>query len=411
VNGNVAAGDASTIGGGFGNTVAVTGTYATVGGGLQNTANGAGATVGGGVGNTASSTYATVGGGWLNTASDLRATVGGGELNVASGLGATVGGGGSNSASGPDATVGGGGSNDASGTGATVGGGELNVASGLGATVGGGGSNDASGTGATVGGGYNNTASGYRATVGGGGNNIASQDYATVSGGADNTASDLYATVPGGYNNTATGDYSFAAGRNARALHDGAFVWSSNEGTLISSTDTNQFLVRATGGISLTTNVGGTTGCNLDAGGGTWDCTSDRNAKANFAPVDGVAILNTLAGLPIETWNFNTQDASIRHMGPMAQDWHAAFGLGGSDTTISAVDADGVALAAIQGLYAVVQEKETRITALEAQVAALQSSGAPAGIPAALPWLLLAGLGLLNLGGLAGYALARRPRP
>jgi len=132
--------------------------------------------------------------------------------------------------------------------------------------------------------------------------------------------------------------------------------------------------VQASGGISLSTTLDGNTGCSLSAGGGTWDCTSDRSAKANFAPVDGVAILNTLAGLPIETWNFNTQDASIRHIGPMAQDFYAAFGLGVGQTTISAVDADGVALAAIQGLYSLVQSQQAENDALQERVAALETT-------------------------------------
>jgi hypothetical protein len=195
----------------------------------------------------------------------------------------------------------------------------------------------------------------------------------------------------------------------------------------------NQFLVRATGGISLTTNAAGTPGCSLSAGGGTWNCTSVRSAKANVAPVNGVAELDTLMAIPIQTWNFNTQAAAIRHMGPMAQDWHAAFGLGENDTTISAVDADGVALAAIQGLYQVVQAKDAEIEALRAvystqqeQLAALQSEQAAittrlAGLEAAgseephqpattslpaLPWLLFAGLILLNAGVATRYLAA-----
>ena len=94
----------------------------------------------------------------------------------------------------------------------------------------------------------------------------------------------------------------------------------------------------------------------------------------------------------------------------MAQDFNAAFGVGEGETQISAVDADGVALAAIQGLYGVVLEKEAEIVALNARVSALETGYAPAQLPAALPWLLLGGLGLLNVGGLAGYALARARR-
>ena len=52
-------------------------------------------------------------------------------------------------------------------------------------------------------------------------------------------------------------------------------------------------------------------------------------------------------------------------MGPVAQDFSAAFGLGESDKHINTIDADGVALGAIQGLYKLVQEKEGRISTLE----------------------------------------------
>jgi hypothetical protein len=99
---------------------------------------------------------------------------------------------------------------------------------------------------------------------------------------------------------------------------------------------------------------------------------SDRNLKENFKPVDGQELLASLAELSIATWNYTTQDASIRHIGPAAQDFYSAFGLGESETAISAVDADGVALAAIQGLYSLSQEQATYIQALEHQNASLQ---------------------------------------
>jgi hypothetical protein len=212
--------------------------------------------------------------------------------------------------------------------------------------------------------------------------------------------------VPGGVDNWAYGAGSVAMGAHARVVHDGSFVYADvATNDPLTTTNSNQFVVRATGGFWFRTNVGLTIGCDLL--GGTWTCSSDRNVKDNFAPVDGVAVLNTLADLPIETWNFNTQDAGIRHMGPMAQDWYAAFGLGEGNTTISAVDADGVALAAIQGLYSVVQEKETRIAALEAQVAALQSSGAPtASTNSTVQLALVLVAGLLAGAAIAGGALA-----
>jgi hypothetical protein len=63
-------------------------------------------------------------------------------------------------------------------------------------------------------------------------------------------------------------------------------------------------------------------------------------------------------------------------MGPMAQDFYAAFGLGLGDTTIDTVDADGVALASIQGLHTLIEEKDARITDLEAENDALVSGNA-----------------------------------
>jgi len=95
----------------------------------------------------------------------------------------------------------------------------------------------------------------------------------------------------------------------------------------------------------------------------------DRNVKANFSAVEPRTILHKLAALPVQTWNFRNEDESVRHVGPVAQDFHAAFELGHDDTHISTVDANGVALAAIQGLYQIVQEKDGEIARLEAQSA------------------------------------------
>jgi len=94
--------------------------------------------------------------------------------------------------------------------------------------------------------------------------------------------------------------------------------------------------------------------------------------------VDGHAILERLASLPISTWNYKTQADSVRHLGPMAQDFRAAFGLGEDEKHISNVDSEGVALAAIQALYQEkqqeVSELQDRLTQLEKRLAALESS-------------------------------------
>ena len=89
--------------------------------------------------------------------------------------------------------------------------------------------------------------------------------------------------------------------------------------------------------------------------------------------MDGREVLKRLASIPVESWNYKSQDASIRHIGPMAQDFYAAFGLGEDNKHITTVDADGVALAAIQGLYELVKEKEAEIAAQESRICDLEA--------------------------------------
>lgn len=102
--------------------------------------------------------------------------------------------------------------------------------------------------------------------------------------------------------------------------------------------------------------------------GGIWTNNSDRNVKRDFKPVDGRAVLTRLSKIPIQTWSYKREDATIRHMGPMAQEFHQAFSLGDDDKHISTLDSEGVALAAIQALYREVQQKDAQIRKLQKQV-------------------------------------------
>jgi hypothetical protein len=151
------------------------------------------------------------------------------------------------------ATVSGGLQNEASHMYATVGGGENNIAGGQHATISGGHNNIAGLYASTVSGGGNNNATAYIATVGGGHDNNAMDDGATVSGGSDNNAGGRWATVPGGWQNYAGGDYSFAAGYRAKANHHGSFVWADSTDMDFTSTEPNQFLIRASGGVGIGT--------------------------------------------------------------------------------------------------------------------------------------------------------------
>ncbi len=122
----------------------------------------------------------------------------------------------------------------------------------------------------------------------------------------------------------------------------------------------NGFWVRAFGGIALNTGVN--IGCDLPPGTGAWACTSSKLVKEEFEEVDGEDLLARLKGVPIQSWRYI--GASARHIGPFAEDFRAAFGLGDSETRIGQIDADGVALGAVQAL-------ERRTAALQAENAAL----------------------------------------
>lgn len=99
---------------------------------------------------------------------------------------------------------------------------------------------------------------------------------------------------------------------------------------------------------------------------------SDRNRKEELESVAPREILEKVAMLPISLWNYTEDADGVQHIGPMAQDFYAAFGLGRSDKQISALDADGVALSAIQGLYELIEEKDSRIAALEKRLLKLE---------------------------------------
>jgi len=300
-------------------------------------------------------------------------------------IGGTIGGGGGKEGGNPRpnsveanwATIGGGGGNTASGGFATVGGGIENTASGSRATVGGGNANTASGSIATVGGGNGNTASGSSATVGGGVANVASGSRAAVGGGIDNSAEGPDSTVPGGESNRARGGLSLAAGQRAKADHGGTFVWADSIsliGADFASTGVNQFLIRAGGGVGINTNAPahplhvGTDTTNGNGAhvteNGVWTSASSRLFKDGFEEIDKTELLHRLVALPVTKWHYRG-DEDVLHIGPTAEAFRDAFGLGHDDRYITTVDADGVALAAIQGLYELIVAQQAEIDALK----------------------------------------------
>ena len=319
-----------------------------------------------------------LGGYWLNNVSAgvTGATIAGGghRYTIAAGSSDSV-----NRVTDMGGTVGGGSNN-------RVGSDDANLLNGRWATIGGGVNNVAGNRFATVGGGLNNTAAGVDATVAGGWLNSANNLDSTVSGGQGNIADGQGATIPGGTQNRAGGAYAFAAGNFADAAHAGSFVWGDfSSGSYISSSAVNEFNVRASGGARIFSNSLLTTGVVLAPGGGSWSSASDRTTKTAIQSVDPGEILDKLMRVPVSLWSYKSQGSGIRHIGPMAQDFFAEFGVGEDDRHITTIDADGVSLAGVQALYGKLKgqeiqlreqqarmgDQQKRIDALEQQLAAI----------------------------------------
>ncbi len=245
----------SVIAGGGASTIEAGAIYAVIGGGADNTIqiNAYDATIGGGDENTiqTNANQATIGGGDGNTilAGSIIATIAGGSFSKTGSPYTTIGGGASHSI----------GTNSNSGT---ISGGYDHIISDntYDATIGGGsshfiGTNSAY---STISGGRVNVIgdNATSSTIAGGLENSVQPGalYASLGGGTLNNISGGYATIPGGWGNSAAGQYSFAAGQYAQADYDGAFVWSdASTATPYSSTTSNQFAVRATGGVQFDT--------------------------------------------------------------------------------------------------------------------------------------------------------------
>ena len=150
----------------------------------------------------------------------------------------------------------------------------------------------------------------------------------TVAGGVNNTATGYYSTAAGGIRNAARGLTSFAAGNSANASANGSFVWCAYDGTHCDSGPAaNTFLVAVNGPIYMFDGFNGQ-GCYLKPGTAGWQCSSDRNLKNNIRPIESRSVLEGVAHMPISQWSMKADTAGYNHIGPMAQDFYAAFGLG-----------------------------------------------------------------------------------
>jgi hypothetical protein len=353
----------STISGGIQNTIQPFSGYSTVGGGQGNTiqSNSVNSTISGGLLNTIEpfSGYSTISGGQVNTiqTNSANSTISGGQGNTiqSNSVNSTISGGlqNTNQAFSGYSTISGGQVNtiQTNSTASTIGGGEFNTIQSLSVNC-------------AIGGGEVNLiqTDSPDSFIGGGGSNTiaAGATNSTIAGGFSNLVSGSFATVPGGFQNSAAGDYGFAAGNRAKAIHAGAFVWADSQNADFTSLGVNVFQVRCRGGVQFTSGTAGTDQSVAWApGSGAWSFSSDRNLKERVSPVDTQAVLEKVSGLPMAEWSYKGYEQ--RHIGPMAQDFHAAFPLNDNDKVLNELDVQGVALAAIQGLNRKLDEKDSQL--------------------------------------------------
>ncbi|HVH12589.1 MAG TPA: tail fiber domain-containing protein [Longimicrobium sp.] len=261
----------------------------------------------------------------------------------------------------------------------------------------------------TFAGGNQVTASGYGAfafgdqvnvssTVGVGfGSGVTVSGTAGFSSGASNVCSGFACTAIGytvraggqgsvalGYRTTANNDYAVALGyRASNNTHTGTMVMGDESTTdSVRNQADNEFRIRYNGGIRLrvstaangnTPGAGGNVGCDLTVAVPSWTCASSRTLKENYLNVDGEYVLSRLRDMPITTWSMIGADPHVRHLGPVAEDFHRAFGLGLGPTAIGLGDIDGVNIAAAKALEVRTTNLQTQLDERTAEVQALQA--------------------------------------
>ncbi|MGA2541300.1 MAG: tail fiber domain-containing protein [Verrucomicrobiota bacterium] len=415
----------ATIGGGRGHSIGPNAHHATIGGGEGNGIldNAHHATIGGGQNNgiQTNSTYATIGGGGGSRGNRIghyanNATIGGGYNNriLDNADSATIGGGANNTIQNisPGSIIAGGADNQiqSGSTNATIGGGDGNTIQ-FNANY------------ATIPGGLNNIATNFAFAAGTGAQAVNQGAFVW----ADSSGPIFSSTANNQFAVRATGGAAFQLG-NATALVQttgGVLLQLGSANAIVQADDTSsdpdakQLVIQGNANSSRQLELGYKTAGSANYGtiqaveqgvayrslvlqpsgggvgigtttpgnllvvgnspfppycnGAMWVNGSDRNSKEAFTAINPRAVLEKVSALPITQWRYKAEADGTEHIGPMAQDFHAAFGLNGNDDKhISTVDEGGVALAAIQGLNQKLEETRTENADLRARLEKLE---------------------------------------
>lgn len=209
------------------------------------------------------------------------------------------------------------------------------------------------------------------------GRGAAASDSGAVAIGYHPTASGKYAFSLGHYT-VANANHSMAFGYNSTAAHEGSFIFTdfSDAFSIVSTTAPNQFMVRAAGGVIMYSMGDLSAGVELAPGAGAWSTLSDRNAKENIETIDAQEYLELLQKIEVYKWKYKSQDSSITHIGPMAQDFYSAFQLGTDSTVINSGDFDGINMLLLKALYEkteALSNQDQKVKTLEEQLNLLQN--------------------------------------
>jgi hypothetical protein len=208
------------------------------------------------------------------------------------------------------------------------------------------------------------------------GDNTGNVSGSGVEGHANGTlAAGVYGVNPGGPGAWGTSTSGFGVYGVSTNTYGGFFESKNGPGLRIKSGGAGNILTSfgADNGIKFQVDKDGNGTFNGQVTANGILLSSDRNLKKNFSSVNSLSILEKVAKLPISSWNYKTDPNSLRHFGPMAQDFQKSFGLNGTDNKhISSIDEQGVALAAIQGLYQQNQKLTAQLKSLEARLLKLE---------------------------------------
>ncbi len=221
--------------------------------------------------------------------------------------------------------------------------------------------------------------------------NTKTTGYGAITLGTNATATNPYA-IAIGYNVGATADQSVAIGSYVNTNNKNGSMVFGDASTTVQAMPTviNQMVMRFNSGYRLYSNSGLTQGVYMLGNTSGWTNISDRNLKENFEEINDEELLSKIRNLSVTKWNYKGVDATIKYIGPMAQDFHNAFNLGGTDSLgINTISIDGVNMAAIKALVnrtdklnieaikwdktnAIVNEQQKQIDALKLEIEALK---------------------------------------